>query len=44
MIDAVSKKWVNKWLYLDKVKTKIILPFLDTQLLISTVIKESREE
>lgn len=44
MIDAVSKMCANKWLYLDKVKIKIILPFLDTQLLISTVIKESRDE
>lgn len=32
--DAVSKMGNNKWLYLNKVKIKITLPFFCTQLLI----------
>lgn len=36
MIDAVAEMCANKWLYLDKVKIKIILPFLYMQLLISS--------
>ena len=34
MMDAVSKMGNNKWLYLNKVKIKIPLPFFCTQLLI----------
>ena len=39
MTEAVSRMSANKWLYLNKVKSEISLPFLNTQLFIIHINK-----